>query len=62
MASILIFFKQGKIFRETQIYGNNFKILSNRQSATFKKIFFNLQDIFLRCPQCSAAAAGSEEF
>jgi hypothetical protein len=59
MASILIFFKQGKIFCETQIYGNNFKIVNNRQPL--KKIF-NLQDIFLRCSQCSAAAAGSEEF
>jgi hypothetical protein len=59
MVSILLFFKQGKIFRETQIYCNKFKILNNWQP--FKK-FFNLQDIFLCCPQCSAAAAGSEEF
>jgi hypothetical protein len=48
---------QGKIFRETRIYGNNLKIVNNRQPS--KKIF-NLQDIFLSCSKCSAAAAGSE--
>jgi hypothetical protein len=37
------FFKQGKIFRETQIYGNNFKIVNNRQplkKISIYKIFF----------------------
>jgi hypothetical protein len=39
MASILIFFyKQGKIFRETQIYGNNVKI---------SKFFFIYKIFFL---------------
>jgi hypothetical protein len=59
MASILVFFKQGKIFLATQINGNNFKILSNRQP--FKTIF-EFTRYFFRCPQCSAAAEGSEEF
>jgi hypothetical protein len=59
MASILIFFfKQGKIFRETRTNGNNFKIVNNRQPLKN----FNLQDTFLRCSQCSAAAAVSEEY
>jgi hypothetical protein len=40
-------FKQGKRFRETQIYGKNVKILKDRQPLKN----FNLQDIFLLCPQ-----------
>jgi hypothetical protein len=58
VASTCIFIKQGKIFRETQVY-SDFKILNNRQRL---KKFFNSQDILVRCPQRSAAAAAAEEF
>jgi hypothetical protein len=37
------FFKQGKIFRETQVYGNNYEIVSNQQplkKISIYKIFF----------------------
>jgi hypothetical protein len=50
MASILIFFKQGKVFREIRIYGNNFKIVNNRQPlkkkfAIYKIFFFVVRNV-----------------
>jgi hypothetical protein len=59
MASILIFFfKQGTIFREKQIYGNNFKIVNNRQPLKkifqFTRYFSSLFTMFSRCCRCRA--------
>jgi hypothetical protein len=48
--SILIFFKPGKIFSETQIYGNNFKILNSQQPLKekfqFTRYFSSLSIMF----------------